>query len=287
MANAAGQGALRRVTLAVSVLDEIDLTPDEHGVVLHDGTPLLVSWDEVECALRGADPEHERARRRLREWFRLRRTLASAVDPGTFFRPLGLPVGSSVHPGGAWALRRVLGDAIDVGLGALLPGRAEPGRSSDGLDEVVVAVPPLCLAASAVEAPPWRELVAYAERMGELAAQRLKREPLVLKPLGDSDVVTLLSTTGLRAALAARDVSGMCAAVVPMRRRGWLDPSRTDPAFAVAAAAATDEDDRGFERPVLVTRDEVAVATAGGRPAEIVLRDPVAAHRGVRDVRWH
>jgi hypothetical protein len=61
-----------------------------------------------------------------------------------------------------------------------------------------------------------------------------------------------------------------------MRRRGWLNLGRIDPAFAAAAAAATPPAERGFDRPVLVTRDEVVMAPAGGRPAEIVLRDPVA-----------
>ncbi len=286
MAIAAGQAALRRVTLAVSVLDEIDLTPDEHGVLLQDGPSVLVGWDEVAYALRGADPEHERARRRIRDWFRLRRALTSVTGGASILRPLGLPVTSSVHPGGSWAHHRVLGGAIDVGVGALLASRPTSGGLSDGADEVVVAVDPRCLAAAGIRSPAWGELGAQADRMGALAATRLEREPLVLKPMGNCDVVTLLCTGALRTALASRDASGMCAAVVPMRRRGWLDPSRTDPAFALAAAAATDEDERGFERPILVTADEVKLAAPGGRPAEIVLRDPPVAQHALRDVRW-
>ena len=64
----------------------------------------------------------------------------------------------------------------------------------------------------------------------------------------------------------------MRAAAVPMRRRGWLDLTRIDPAFTAAAAAATAPAERGFSRPVLVTADEVTVATEGGRPAEIDVR---------------
>jgi hypothetical protein len=60
-----------------------------------------------------------------------------------------------------------------------------------------------------------------------------------------------------------------------MRRRGWLDLSRVDPAFAVSAAAATDPVHRGFERPVLITCEEVAMAPAGGRPVAQALADPV------------
>jgi len=71
---------------------------------------------------------------------------------------------------------------------------------------------------------------------------------------------------------------------VPMRRRGWLDLSRIDPAFTAAAAAATALEERGFDRPLLLTLDEVAMAPAGGRPAEIVLRDPAADTASLRPV---
>ena len=53
----------------------------------------------------------------------------------------------------------------------------------------------------------------------------------------------------------------------PMRTRGWLDLSRIDPAFVLIAAAVTEEADRGFVRPLLITRDEVVLAAAVGRPA--------------------
>jgi hypothetical protein len=78
----------------------------------------------------------------------------------------------------------------------------------------------------------------------------------------------------------------MRAAAVPMRRRGWLDLSRIDPAFTIAAAAATDESDRGFSRPLLVTVEEVALSASGGRPAEIVLRDKAAASPHLRPVLY-
>jgi hypothetical protein len=61
-----------------------------------------------------------------------------------------------------------------------------------------------------------------------------------------------------------------------MRTRGWLDLTRIDPAFALAAAAATDPEERGFPRGLLVTREEVVLVAPGGRPQEIVLRDPAA-----------
>ena len=123
----------------------------------------------------------------------------------------------------------------------------------------------------------------YLERMGALAAARLAGNP-VLRPIGDCDVVTLLGSRALREALCAHDGTGMRAAAVPMRRRGWLDLSRIDPAFTAAAAAATSPDERGFARPLLLTADEVALAPEGGRPAEIVLRDTAVESPHLRPV---
>jgi hypothetical protein len=46
-----------------------------------------------------------------------------------------------------------------------------------------------------------------------------------------------------------------------MRRRGWFDLSRIDPAFALAAAARRRRGTR-FSRPLLLTADEVTLAPA-------------------------
>jgi hypothetical protein len=109
--------------------------------------------------------------------------------------------------------------------------------------------------------------------MGAIAASRWRRDPAQpLRPVGDCDVVTLLASPVLRAALAGAQ-GGMCACVVPMRSRGWTELRRVDPAFAVAAVAATSDEQRGFDRPLLVTADEVGQAVDGGRPAQIALRD--------------
>jgi hypothetical protein len=82
----------------------------------------------------------------------------------------------------------------------------------------------------------------------------------VLRPVGGCDVLTLLGTRPLRAALAGGDGSGMRAVAVPTRQRGWFDLRRVDPAFVGAAWAATTEADRGLSSALLVTRDEVATA---------------------------
>jgi hypothetical protein len=74
----------------------------------------------------------------------------------------------------------------------------------------------------------------------------------------------------------------------PVRTRGWLDLSRIDPAFAQTAAALADDESRGFPRPLLLTYDEVSMVSEGGRPAEIVLRDPATDEkRWLRDVLYH
>ena len=78
----------------------------------------------------------------------------------------------------------------------------------------------------------------------------------------------------------------MRAAAVPTRRRGWLDLSRTDPAFALAAASLADPEERGFERPLLVTVDEVALARSGGDPVLQAIRDGAAPDPLLPSVRY-
>ena len=104
--------------------------------------------------------------------------------------------------------------------------------------------------------------------------------------MGDCDVVTLLASRAFRETLAGCDTSQMRAAAVPTRRRGWLDLSRTDPAFALAAASLADSEERGFERPLLITVDEVVMARPGGDPALQALRDGAAPDPVLPSVRY-
>ena len=123
--------------------------------------------------------------------------------------------------------------------------------------------------------------------MGAIAATRFAREPDVpLRPMGDCDVVTLLASRSFRAALCVQQP--MRAAAVPMRTRGWLDPSRVDPAFAVTAAQLTGPEDRGFERPILITADEVVLSVDFGhdRVVRQVLRDTCAPDPVLPNVRY-
>jgi hypothetical protein len=270
---------LRRDALAVSVLNEIDLAPTENGIVLQGVPPVELSWHECERALDGARFETHLARYRLATWLRIRRRLADLVlapldgpvdlaESGLLdrIRPLAFPVGHPCHPGPRWVVQRVMGDAVDVGLGLR-------GLEPDRPDVLLPVSAELLTAASLGHTGCWASAAGYLDAMGAIAAERWRRSPTQpLRPVGDCDVVTLLASRALRSALAGAR-GGMCACVVPMRTRGWTELRRVDPAFAVAAVGATTDEQRGFDRPLLVTADEVGLAARGGRPAEIALRD--------------
>jgi hypothetical protein len=275
--------AIRRCALAVSVLSDLDIRPAEGGIVLPGLPEIFVSDDELCAAVAGADPETGRARRRLGRWLVARRAVAerSLDELAETIRPVGLPIDHELHPGPAWVREPVLGGCLDLGAGFV-------GLDEDDRDRVVV-VPQSVLDATGVDPTPWwRGATEYLENMGALATTRWRRAPSVaLRPMGDCDVVTLLASEVFRGALCA-DAGGMRAVAVPVRHRGWLELSRIDPAFVQAAAAIAGDDERGFPRPVLLTVDEVAVALPGGKPAEIVLRDPAPHPRryGSRPPRW-
>lgn len=270
--DAAGRAALRRCVLAASVLDQIDVRPADWGVVLLGVPEVAVTWDEVATAIGPTDPESDHARRRLTRWLQIRHRLAELTDPATLARPVGLPVDHVLHPGPSWVQQRVLGGCLDVGAGFV--------GLLDDPDEVVVVPTELLGAAGVRPMDWWADCLTYLERMGRTAASRHGDDPSgPLRPIGDCDVVTLLASSAFRTALAGSDPTGLRTAAVPMRRRGWVGLGSIDPAFAAAAAAATDDEERGFSRPVLVTVDEVVLASAGGRPATLVLRDPVPTTR--------
>jgi hypothetical protein len=271
---------LRRGVLAVSVLHDVDVDLRDEGVVLSGVPDVWVPWSEVRRALAGFDPETT-GRRRLADWLQARRWAADLSPEHLLqrIRPVGLPVEHALHPGLDWVRERVLGDALDLGLGAVDLDPADPDR--------VVLLPSTVLDDAGLHPEVvWEHVVTMLEDLGALAADRVKRDLRgQLRPLGDCDVVTLLGSRRLRAALA-EEAGGMAAAVVPMRRRGWTKLATIDPAFGPAAAAATSEAERGFVRPLLVTADEVAVVAEGGRPQQIVLRDPAVDEAPQRDVLY-
>jgi hypothetical protein len=275
--------AVRQLALAVSVLCEVDIVPADDGLVLPGVPEVAVSADDVSRAIGDAAPETGRARQRLARWLRVRRAVAerSIEELGENLRPVGLPVDHELHDGPAWVRQPVLGGSLDVGPGVVRLDAADPER--------VVVVPQSVLDATGIDITPWwAGAIEYLENMGALATTRWRRYPRQpLRRMGDCDVVTLLASAVFRGALCA-DAGGMRAVAVPVRHRGWLDLSRIDPAFAQAAASIADDEERGFDRPVLLTVDEVSVARPGGNPASIVLRDQaVEESRWLRDVLYH
>lgn len=278
--------ALRRCALAVAVLFDVDLRPSTRGLTLLGAHRLRIPWRECEVALGGADPESGCARERLAQWLRVRARLAELSAAGVpellteHIRPHAVPADDERHPGGTWYAEPVLGGALMVGVGLL---GADPRRPDDVLP---VPTPQLRMVGLGLTEP-WTAAADYLHRMGTMAAQRLRRDGgTVLRPMGDCDVVTLLASGPMRAALAGTDANGLCAVAAPTRRRGWLDLARIDPAFTRAAWSLTEPVDRGFPRPLLVTAEEVALAMDGPSVAE-VLRDPAADDPPWRrSVRW-
>ncbi len=122
-----GPRELRRGVLAVQVLDDVDVTPADDGVVL-PGEPLLhVPWSECRSALLDRSPDGPEGRLRLASWLRARRWAADAgAGLPQRVRPVGLPADHALHPGPDWVRQRVLGGALDLGLGAVGLDPADP-----------------------------------------------------------------------------------------------------------------------------------------------------------------
>ena len=274
---------LRQCALSVAVLHDVDILPAPHGVTLPGKPQLLVTWAECRRALGGAGTDTDEGRHRLAHWLRLRRWLADRPidDIAERARPYGASVTSPLHPGLDWVRRRVLGDALDLGFGFV--------GLNPVLPDVVVPVPQQLLSAAGVDPEPWwPTAVVYLERMGAMAVERIGRNPgAPLRPMGDCDVVTLLGSRTFRPAVVADSADGIRTVAVPMRNRGWLDLSRIDPAFSAAAARLTDMSERGFERPLMLTRDEVVLAKDAGDVVRRGTEDRVADVVDLRDVMYH
>ena len=228
---------LRRLALAVTVLHDVDLLPDDTGLTLTSGRSRAgVSWERVGRIVAGADG----ARRieRLAGWLRCR----TALLRGEHLHARGLTAADA--PGAEWIRERVPGGALLLGFG--YGDAREP-------------VPDGVLAHARIDAGiAWRSVRQELESTGALAAgiDRRRRHG-ALRPVGGADVVTLLGSSTLRAEIAAGEGDGLAVLVVPLRVRGWRATAVSDPVFAPALAAAMPAEERGFARPLLVSAHEV------------------------------
>jgi len=282
----------RQIALAFSVLQDRDVVitgeallvavdVDAFGPIdatLTDDGMMTVSWDEVGAAVGLLVDDPTLAQERLARWIRLRAALATTSDPFALIAPVGLPRTHPLHPGPGWAWRTVPGGVLDLGPGIALP------NADDASIEVHIAHPLLLKAAGIGRADAHEAAENVLYRMAGLAIERLtRRQGAALTPVGTCDVVTLLASPRLRSALCHAE--SMISAAVPMRRRGWTDLRRVDPAFTAAAAACVSPAERGFERPILLTTDEVVLAAPGGSPIRESLSDP-APSDGSGSLPW-
>jgi hypothetical protein len=278
---------LRRGVLAASVIADIPMEPHADGISVgldwQDRTAWVpVSWEQLAEATAGVDPTSVSGRLRLRDWMRARPRLTDLSSDDRRLVPLALPADHPVHPGGGWAYEQVRGGVLDVGPAL---------RLLTGDDEMVVPLAECVLRSAGLDLRPgWSAVRAHCDAMASLAVARLVRDAkAVLAPVGGCDVLTLLASATLRGHLASSDGTGMRAVAAPMRRRGWFDLARIDPPFVLAAAHATSPEERGLDRPLLVTRDEVAVVGAVidvAAMARRALADPVVDRRAGRDLLY-
>ncbi len=251
--------ALRRLALAVAVLYDVDLLPQDDGLVLTGERDIHVSWVTLAAVLDAydrsctGDPAEQGRLEALAAWVLARRALAASATQLVAF---GIPAGHDGHPGAAWIREVVAGNALCLGFGYGPEGEVPKPVPAGVLEHMGVDL-----------ARTWQQVRSELERLGALAAERERRQTRrAIKPFGSADVVTLLGSVSLRRELVAAEADGMIALIVPLRTRGWRATYVSDPAYGPALAAAMPELERGFSRPLLVTAEEISEVRAGGDP---------------------
>ena len=164
--------------------------------------------------------------------------------------------GAVGHPGDTWTQESVPGGVLTLGVGV---EGADPQHP-----DAVIAVPRSVWEHAGVSPEMlqgwWPVLRERHERLGGLCAERFLASPgheRALRGTGGHDVLTLLGSASLRAALAGSDGVGLVGVAVPTRAHGFLMNRMVDPAFLAVLTAAASAADVGVAGPVLVTRDEV------------------------------
>ncbi|HEX4015737.1 MAG TPA: hypothetical protein VHX15_03285 [Frankiaceae bacterium] len=254
---------LRRLALAVSVLYDVDLQPQQDGLLLTGPPEVHVSWETLNTVIEGAD---RRAGGEATEALRLKAlaawlTARIAIAAGdSELVALGIPSGQRPNPGAAWIREVIPGDALYLGFGYGPDRRPMPAGV---LEHAGIDI-----------AKEWQRVRSELERLGTLAAERERRQTRrAIKPFGSADVVTLLGSASLRRELVSSEGDGMIALIVPLRTRGWRATYVSDPAYGPALAAAMPELERGFHRPLLVTAEEISEVRPGGDPMRTLRTD--------------
>lgn len=230
---------------------------------------IRIAWATVTAVVASArrtrDEPDVRAERReiaiLADWLAARRALAAITSArlDDHVAALGMPMHHVSHPGPDWIRRRVPGGALTLGFGYGEPADRRPLPAGvlehAGLDGAAA----------------WPGAMSRLEELGAEAALRDRRHrDRPLTPMAGADVVTLLGSRSLRRELVAGENDGLAALIVPLRTRGWRANSVSDPAYGPALAAAMPADERGFDRPLLVTADEVTEVRPGGNPMRLL-----------------
>jgi hypothetical protein len=259
--------ALRRLALAVAVLYDVDLLPEEDGLQLGAAEMVHIEWDVLAAVVERAEAargsNEDFLIEALAAWLGARLALAN----GATLCALGMPARSVNHPGRTWIRELIPGGSLALGF----------GYRSD-FEGPVITLPPGVIEhagmAGAAAVSAWNQARAELEELGHAAVDRDRRHRSgALRPVRGTDVVTLLGAQNLRRELAAGEGDGMAALIVPLRVRGWRANSITDPAYGRAVAAAMSPEERGFERPILVTAEELTEVKAGGDPMRLLRED--------------
>src|SRR5690349_13219108 len=113
-----GEREARQAVLALVVLDDVDLVPRDDGVLVQGPRDVHLTWQDVSAAAAGAPSGSRVSRRRLLREVALHRALGEPECGAVHL--LGLPAGRVPDP--EWALERVPGGVLAVGLGVDLRG---------------------------------------------------------------------------------------------------------------------------------------------------------------------
>jgi len=257
----AEHSVLLEVVRAAATLAGVATEPAADGILLScpDGPPSLpepvIPWSRIHALLQDDDPLGPGPRLRLALTLQFHVAVRSLGDTALdavvrAARPLALPPGHRLHPGPAWAVERMPGGVLEVGVGVtrLLPGQT-----------ATLPLPPdVAAVAGLAPAALWPRLRDLLERLSGFALDRVTAHgprPGVLRPVGGCDGLTLLASPAVRERLDGATVAA------PRRDRVWTGGAAEDHGYVHAAWLLTVPAERGLPGPLRVTPSAVTAAT--------------------------